>query len=500
MDHRIDQYLDQAFTEENVKQVFLDYLEAKWDQFSNPNKPKIKLQFGADGVTYQSFYKQLDRHTRNICRRIQEGSYYFYPFREENKEKKPTGSGKYRIISVASIRDVLVQKILYQHVLYRPMEKLFSDLDHPRVVSFAYRKSHSAPKAASTVREYIDLGFRHVLDADICKFFDILNHEQLLIKVASVIRGTESRTYELVERFIQTDRVEEATYLQFGKKIFHNITPQTTKRLMGVPQGGVLSGLLANLYLHEFDEWIARILGERFDLRYVRYADDFIILTKHKEDLNPIRDLVDQKLSEFSLDLELHPIKTTQKNIHIETLEFVGFSFDQSNMRVKADNINAYQEDIREILEELGPIHDPDNIGEASERIRGLSRKIANKVLGLSIRKTCPKCGFKRIGPPRSWISFFKEVTDENQIPMLDNWTRKQVYEDIYKNFGLRISRRILKKAKLKSLVNECYRLRFLRLQPCLCDLDKYGLWRYSDDLYSNTLANYGDGTCTLTA
>ena len=78
----IDKILDRAFTQERVRARYFQYKRSKWDRFSDISAPKIDIPLGADGIAFETFEKQLDRHTWNISQRILEGRYIFYPFRE----------------------------------------------------------------------------------------------------------------------------------------------------------------------------------------------------------------------------------------------------------------------------------------------------------------------------------------------------------------------------------------------------------------------------------
>ena len=170
MDDSIDDRLQQAFQEQRVTQAFFEYKLTKWDRFTDIDKPEINIPMGSDGVEFEAFEKQLFANARNICYQVTHHSYIFYPFRELEIEKEPATAGKpakYRTLSIASIRDALVQAILYEDVLYEPVENIFRTLDNPAVVSFAYRKGKSAPKAAEAVYSYTQEGYWFVFDADL---------------------------------------------------------------------------------------------------------------------------------------------------------------------------------------------------------------------------------------------------------------------------------------------------------------------------------------------
>lgn len=336
----IDDVLVENFNEDRINQLFYRLKYSKWNRFSDIDDPEINIAMGADGVTFEAFEIQLERQARNICSRVHNDKYIFYPFRELDIEKEPAQNGqppKYRILSIASIRDNLVQSLLYEDVLYEPLEELFKILDKAKPVSFAYRKGKSAPKAALEVNSYIQSGYNFVLDADLSKYFDTIPHHRLLARLETVLGGSHTKAYKLVYRFVHTDRVEFSTYKYARRKnknirhkIFHWKKPLRKKRAAGVPQGGVLSGMLANLYLHDFDNWVVNDLGQRIDLKYVRYADDFIILARSEDLLKLIENEVGYQIS--SLGLSINKDKTEKKDIKVSGLDFVGFHFDGTKL------------------------------------------------------------------------------------------------------------------------------------------------------------------------
>jgi retron-type reverse transcriptase len=486
----IDEKLLEAFQEERIIHAFYEYKLTKWDRFTEIDEPEISIPMGADGIEFEAFEKQLNRNARNICCRIIRDGYIFYPFRELEIPKEPATAdkpAKFRTLSIASIRDALVQAVLYDDVLYEPIESLFKTLDDPAPVSFAYRKSKSAPKAAEAVYDYAQEGYWYIFDADLSKYFDTIPHDRLLGRLATVIGGTESKTWKLVNRFVHTDRVPYNSYKyakrrgkRVGYQVFHWKKPKRQRRDRGVPQGGVLSGMLANLYLHDFDAWVIHELASIVDIRYVRYADDFVIMARTREALELIHQKVKEQI-ELN-DLCLNEEKTIKVDVRDEGLDFVGFHFDAKHMRVRSRNIDRYKKRVEEAI-----AMPPDYVNQRDDpdvTLKWLVRRVNYKVQGHSGEEKCPKCGEVRIGAPRSWMAFFQVVTDVEQLKALDKWTRQVIYDYLYKKHGVRIGRNDLRKAGFRSLVNEKFRIPASRLQPCLCEIDERGLWHFANDIY----------------
>ncbi|MCT7963478.1 reverse transcriptase domain-containing protein [Laspinema sp. D1] len=198
MSKLIDDKLCQYFHPKKVEEAFLRYKEAKHDVFTE----EIRIPMGADGISSKTFEKELSRRCQFISKRVIHGTYLFYPFREVNI---PKPSGQERVLAIATIRDVLVQKILYE-LLYEEVEKLFKATPKLDRVSCAYRKGKSASSAARLIHNYIQSGFHFSLDADIVKFFDVIAHDRL-ISIIQNLFGHETRVSTLLRRFIKTSGI-----------------------------------------------------------------------------------------------------------------------------------------------------------------------------------------------------------------------------------------------------------------------------------------------------
>ena len=472
---RIDEDLKRNFSRDKLRQIFFDYKDRKTD-FFDPDQ--ISIAMGADGVDYESFENDLNKNVASISKKILEGKYLFYPFREVEVDK-PGGKGK-RVLSIASIRDVIVQQQLYQ-TLCPVLDKLFSQrsVDH---VSFAYRSGKSAPKAALQVYKYLKEGYIHAIDADIVKYFDTIPHKDLL-NILKLYIDEKSITYKLTKRFIRTDRVPYSTYQNkkfiydddkkkrhclHGKDIFKKIKPTREPRLKGVPQGGVMSGMLANLYLHNFDRWIMEKITRRFDLRYVRYADDFIILFRSPDDLELVRDKVASKLDTMGLELHKRPDKTRLVNAADEGLNFVGFHLTPADISIRKRNIDRFKKRFIEKLYSDSSWTLDCTLGKRFCLL--INQKLNFKILGRPIDE-CPDCGLPSDLKPKSWIGFFSIVTDVGQLRRLDKWIRAEITRYFIKQYKCRLSRKLFRKANLASIEQEYYRIRKLlrKGETCKC-------------------------------
>lgn len=451
--------LEPFFTTNALKDFYWEYKASKTDRY----KPdRIKIPVGADGITWQDFERNLDRNAENISRRVLNGSYQFYALREVEVTKP---DGGVRILSVASIRDALVQRQLYE-ALYDSAEVMFAK---PRLdkVSFAYRRGKSAPDAAHRIwRSFKHDGYSYAFDADIRKFFDTLDHDRLL-KLVEAWVGRDTTAGTLLWRYVRTDRVPYDSYPHGPgwQKYFMSNRPQRSPRSQGVPQGGRLSGLLANLYLHEFDRWVVEKLGKEFDLRYYRYADDFVILTRHEQDAHSLYNPVDDKLCE--LLLELHPDKTQVSVIANGDLIFVGFQFMQDRVRAKPENIRRFKDRFMAALIKESTLKSQSY--HWSERLNLTIRwRVNPKILGPE-PELCEICGLPK-ERRRSWMAFFASVvSDEDQLRQLDRWMRGRICKYFRDRYRVRLGVRELQQAGMKSLVGEYHRLRKMPMTPCTC-------------------------------
>lgn len=424
----------------------------------------IKIPMGADGVTWQDFEKDFPQNAANISRRVLNGSYQFYALRQvkvPKDEAKP--EGEQRSLAIASIRDALTQIQLYG-ALYESAERLFSI---PKVnnVSFAYRKGRSAPRAAQQIwSSFKRDGYRFAFDADIRGFFDNLNHDRMMALVDGWV-GRTTVPGKLLWRYLRTEMVPFEAYPHPKKNrdwrsyFKHHKGPRRPRwegTPKGVPQGGVLSGMMANLYLHEFDCWVMDSLSQQFDLRYFRYADDFVILARTREDACAVWEPVREKLAE--LHLELHPVKTSVKCIPEDGLEFLGFHFSEHLVRAKQVNIEKFRlRFMKALRKEKGFRYRRPSWRERLNK--AIEFCVNPKVLGPEPEQ-CEVCGLPR-DRRRNWMAFFAAtVTDIDQLRQLDRWMRKQICRYFRDNYRVRLGVKHLRLAGMKSLVHEYYRQR----------------------------------------
>jgi group II intron reverse transcriptase/maturase len=240
---------------------------------------------GADGETWQHYGENLESNLVGLATRLKQGAYRASPVRRVHI---PKPDGRQRPIGVPTLEDKIVQRAVVE-VLNAIYEVDFLGF------SYGFRPGRSQHNALDALA----VGIRHkkvrwVLDADLRCFFDTVDHGWLVKFVER--RIGDRRIVRLIQKWLAAGVLEDGTW-----------TPSET----GTVQGGSISPLLANLYLHYvFDLWVQqwRKTEARDDLIVVRYADDFIVGFVRKEDAVRFQQALRERLAKFKL--ELHPDKT----------------------------------------------------------------------------------------------------------------------------------------------------------------------------------------------
>lgn len=207
--------------------------------------------------------------------------------------------------------------------------------------SYGYRPQRSAHQAIDQVSDALLKGHRHVIDADLSKDFDTLPHAKLLRILAE--RISEGAVLALIKQWLKAMVVEEDGN---GKR---RTAGGGKGQRKGTPQGGVISPLLANLYLHLLDRiWERHDLERQLGTRLVRYADDLVILCRR--DVSVPMDILRGVLER--LDLQLNPIKTKVVDTRTENFDFLGFSFQLRQSR-KSGKVYPHVEPSRQSVQRL---------------------------------------------------------------------------------------------------------------------------------------------------
>ena len=263
---------------------------------------------GIDGVSFASI--EAGEGEEHFLRKLQEElESKSYRAQAVRRVWIPKPDGSRRPLGIPTVRDRVVQMAV--KLIIEPMfEADFCD------TSYGFRPKRSAHNAADAVAESLLRRHGQVIDADLSKYFDTIPHAKLLAVVAE--RISDGGVLWLIKQWLKAAVVEED---EKGKR---RTTGGGKSNRLGTPQGGVISPLLANLYLHLLDRiWERHELAKRYGARIVRYADDLVILCAGNVD-RPLRVLQDVL---NLLDLRLNEQKTRIVNAYKESFDFLGFSF-----------------------------------------------------------------------------------------------------------------------------------------------------------------------------
>lgn len=297
---------------------------------------------GIDKVSIVMFQANLEQNLLALMRDLKtRGVFQPLPLRRVHI---PKGPGQTRPLGIPAVRDRVAQEVL--RLLLSPLfERLFHD------DSYGFRPKRNCHMAVEKVLELHRLGYTHVLDADIKGFFDNLPHDVIMAGLRAEV--ADGNILDLVEKFLKAGVMEEGVFVPTHK---------------GTPQGGVISPLLANIALNSLD-WRLHHAGFRF----VRYADDFVVLCQDEAQVKEAHDLVQQQLTDLGLTLSPEKTKTTKFR---EGFAFLGFAISSWSVSMRTKSVEKFKTKIRD----LTPRHhnlDQEVITKLNRVIRGTANYFA---------------------------------------------------------------------------------------------------------------------------
>ena len=271
---------------------------------------------GIDRVSIALFGgTNLQQNLAALERRLKDGTYQSLPLRRVHIPKGNTGET--RPLGIPAVADRVAQEMVRR--LLNPLaEGIFHD------DSYGFRPFRGCHMAVRQVLKLKRLGYQHVLDADIKGFFNNIPHHVIMNGVCELV--ADGNILDLVERFLKAGVMEDGVF---------------TPTEVGTPQGGVISPLLANITLNRLD-WALHHAGFRF----VRYADDFVVLTKSEAKVREAHDLVQRELT--SLGLALSPEKTKMTNFR-KGFAFLGFDIAAWSVKMRPKSVEKFKDKIREL-------------------------------------------------------------------------------------------------------------------------------------------------------
>ena len=295
---------------------------------------------GIDKVSIGMFQQNLDANLAALKRDLKRGTFTPKPLRRVWIPKDAKGI-KLRPLGIPAVRDRVAQE-----VIRRLLEPIFEPLFHDS--SFGFRPGRSCHNAIDRVLSFHGEGDRVTLDADISGFFDNIPHKLIVGAVATEV--ADGNILRLVEKFLAAGVMEGGVF-----------KPTT----IGTPQGGVISPLLANIVLNELD-WRLEKAGYRF----VRYADDFVVVCKTRQQAKAAREVVEEIVTD--LGLSLSPEKTKIAS-YGEGYEFLGFRLSSKSRTMRPKSLEKFKMKIRELSRRS---HNLD--ARAIERLNQVIRGTAN--------------------------------------------------------------------------------------------------------------------------
>lgn len=332
-------------------------LESAWEKVA-----RNEGAAGVDGMTVDRYRADAESNLTWLSEQLRAGTYRPQAIR---RVYIPKTDGTQRPLGIPTVRDRIVQGAI-RHVLEPIFENQF--VRH----SYGFRPGRGCKDALRRVDELLKDGYRYVVDADLKGYFDSIPHGKLMDEVGT--RVADGRVLNLIRSFLEANILDG----------LESWTP-----LAGAPQGAVLSPLLSNLYLNPLDHAM-----EADGYAMVRYADDFVILCRTRDQAETALERVRGWVSQAGLTL--HPDKTRIADTAREDFSFLGFRFDSRGRRWPRDK----------------------SIQKLREAIRHKTRRTNGQSLDTIIRKINPTL--------RGWFGYFKH-SYKTTFPSMDGWVRMRL-------------------------------------------------------------------------
>jgi RNA-directed DNA polymerase len=328
---------------------------------------------GVDGMTVGELADFLREHWPAIREQLLNGTYKPQPVR---RVEIPKPDGGKRKLGIPTVLDRFVQQAVLQ-VLQGKWDRKFSE--H----SYGFRPGRSAHQAVEAAQQYIAAGYRWVVDLDLEKFFDRVNHDRLMAQLAQQIG--DKRMLRLIRAFLKAGVLEDGLVGPVDE---------------GTPQGGPLSPLLSNIVLDELDREL-----ERRGLRFARYADDCNVYVRSRRAGERVMESIKRFLAK-RLRLKVNE----QKSAVARPWErkFLGFSFTNAGIakrRIAPKAVERFKKRVREL----------------TKRTRGVSKEQMAEELARYLR---------------GWLGYFGKCETPSVLERLEQWTRRRLRSAIWKQWA----------------------------------------------------------------
>lgn len=332
-----------------------------------------KGSYGIDGMKTDELREHVKKTWATVKTKLLEGKYNPSPVR---RVEIPKPDGGVRLLGIPTVQDRMIQQAIAQ-VLSKLYEPTFSES------SFGFRPNRGAKNAIKQSETYINQGYKWVVDMDLEKFFDKVNHNILMGKLEKKIK--DKRLLKLIRKYL------ESGVLINGIKVSSE---------EGTPQGGPLSPLLANIMLDDVDKEL-----EKRGHKFCRYADDCNIYVKSKRAGLRVMDSI-TRIIENELKLKVNKDKSAVDIV--SKRKFLGFSFyfvkGVAKIRIHEKSIKRFKEKVKSI----------------TNRNRGISMDLRLLKLNDSIK---------------GWINYFGIANAKRKLLELDKWIRRRLRACIWKQW-----------------------------------------------------------------
>lgn len=335
---------------------------------------------GVDGITIARFEKQAERRLLAVNEHLKQGRYHPHPIRRTwipkpgSKEKRPLG--------IPVVVDRVVQTSTCMVV-----EPIFEQVFAPQ--SYGFRPGRSCKDALRRVDELLKSGHGHVVDIDIKGFFDSMSHDRLMKLVKEHI--ADGRVLGLIEEFLKAHVLDEG---------------REWEPTEGTPQGGVISPLLANIYLNPLD-WLMVNNGWQM----VRYADDMVVLCPDAETARKALETIQSWMTEMGLTLHPEKTRTVDMNTPGSHFDFLGYRF----WKCRSGTLKRF---VR-----------PKSERNLKQKIKPLTKRANGQSMEALIRKLNPIL--------KGWFGYFKHA-HRRSLTGMDGYVRGRLRGILRKRMKLR--------------------------------------------------------------
>ena len=346
---------------------------------------KNRGSWGVDKMSVKELKPYLDKNREGLSEEIRHGNYIPQPIRGKEIPKR---NGKKRLLGIPTVIDRMLQQAVAR-VIMPQFEYMFSNY------SFGFRPRRNTLQAVSKSLDYINSGYHYIVDIDLKGFFDEVEHCMLMNLLYQKIKCPV--TLQLIRRWLHAP-------------IW--INGQLVKRRKGVPQGSPISPLLSNIMLHELDKEM-----EKRNLRFVRYADDFSIYCKTKQEARKIG----KGIYVFLRDKLKLPINREKSGIRRPVdFKLLGYGF-----------VPAYQKGIKGKYQ---LVVDKSRWKQLKAKLKEVTRKTTPMSFDERVRK------LKEI--QRGWINNFRLANIKGKLLELDGWLRNRLRYCIWHHWKKRERKR----------------------------------------------------------